>query len=283
MKKKCLLTVFVTLLCCFQLTSQNGKLNSAKKSLNSSNTTSNTSVSITTSRNTTTVSNNNMFADDIENPFLRAVWYVFGYTVFAVFVESPWEKGKRMSDAEIANYPYKKPSYGNFIYTNTTDYNITRFDIYNRFLVENKQLYGNNLGVNFRFLKRFALDANYVVFREKLATNTTNFEMFSSLLKYHRVRTQRFDAWFGIGFTRVFSSVNKTRALFGFGGELFVTKPISMVASHKWATMNNLPVNTTKLLLKYHIKNYRIAVGYEGFKLGKPKIEAFSIGLEASF
>jgi hypothetical protein len=107
--------------------------------------------------------------------------------------------------------------------------------------------------------------------------------MFSAVLKYHRIRTQRFDAWFGLGFRHIFNDVNKTRFLIGIGGEIFIANPVSLVASHKWATVNSQSVRNTKLLVKYNIKNYRIATGYEQYKLGVSKINAFSIGLEASF
>jgi hypothetical protein len=86
-----------------------------------------------------------------------------------------------------------------------------------------------------------------------------------------------------LGFRHIFNDVNETRFLKGFGGEIFIAKPISLVVSHKWATVNSQSVRNTKLLLKYNIKNYRIATGYEHYKLGVSKINTFSIGLEASF
>ena len=86
-----------------------------------------------------------------------------------------------------------------------------------------------------------------------------------------------------MGVRRIFNDVNETRFLIGFGGEIFIAKPISLVASHKWATVNSQSVRNTKLLLKYNINNYRIAAGYGGYKLGVSKINAFSIGVEASF
>jgi hypothetical protein len=188
-----------------------------------------------------------------------------------------------MHSAEISNYSYKEASYGNFVYTDVTNYNIVRFDMYTHFLIENKKLYGNNFGVDFRFLKRFALDVNYTRFLESIKGEKDSFTMFSALLKYQGIRTQRFDAWFGLGLRHVFSDVNITRLLVGFGGEVFVTKPISLVAFHKWVTINSQSVRNIKLLLKYHVKNYRIAAGYAHYKLGISKINAFSLGVEVSF
>lgn len=274
-KNLCILILFFTFI--FNCFSQEGKLQRAKESLKTSNSSNNSRTVV--SKSSTTNFNN----VDTINPFVAILWYPFLYTVYGVLIESPWEIKGRMHDAEISNYPYKETKYGNFVHTDSTNYNITRFDFYNHFLVENSNLYGNDFGIDFRFFKRFALDLNYTTFLEKVNTNRDSFNMFSALLKYHRIRTQRFDAWFGLGIRRVFNNVNETRFLMGFGADVFITKPISLNFSHKWATLNQQSVRNTKLLLKYHINNYRITSGYEHYTLGISKINAFSLGIEASF
>jgi hypothetical protein len=266
--------------------SQGGKLENAKESLKSTHSNATFNSSTTKIKRTSVVSSSNN--DDTNTSFFDLIfrdilWGIAKYTVYGVAIESSFEREGRMHSAKISNYPYKEAKYGNFIYTDAINYNITRFDVYNHFLIESKNLYGNDFGVDFRFLKRFALDVNYTTFLESIKGEKDSFNMFSTLLKYHRIRTQRFDVWFGLGFRHVFNDVNITRLLIGFGGEVFVTKPISLVASHKWATINSQSVRNTKLLLKYHFKNYRIAAGYAHYKLGVSKINAFSIGIEASF
>lgn len=280
MLKKLLLLVFTFLVVSFQSFSQEGKLNEGKESLKSTSSSTNTT---STSKKSSRRSNNNN-DDSVFGSFFSEIFIkLFAYTAYGVAIESPFENEGRMHDAEIAHYPYESSSHGNFIYTDSINYNITRFDVYNRFLIENKNLYGTNLGVDFRFLKRFSLEADYLSFIEKVNGKRDSFIMFSTLLKYHRIRTQRFDAWFGLGLTHIGSGVNETKFLMGLGGEIFIKKPISLAISHKWATVNSESVNNTKLLLKYHIKNYRIASGYEHYKIGVSKINAFSLGVEVSF
>jgi hypothetical protein len=280
MNKKTHFLSALFVLICFNIFSQEGKLERAKGSLKSTSSSVNSGViAVNSSKSTAT----NTTSSAYENPFIRIVWYAAAYTVYGVFFESPWEMKSSMSVAEISNYPYKESKYGNFIYTDATNYNSTRFDLYNRFLIESKSLYGNDIGVDFRFLKRFALDVNYTAFLEKRNGKRDSFKMFSTLLKYHRIRTQRFDVWFGLGFRHIFNDVKETGFLMGFGGEIFIAKPISLATSHTWATVNNQSVRNTKLLLKYHINNYRISSGYEHYKLGVSKIRTFSMGVEASF
>lgn len=262
--------------------SQEGKLDKAKSSLKKNTSSSFSSSATKKSKSNSTCDLNN---DDVgfENLIFKMVWYAAAYTFYGVFIESPWEMNGRMSSAEFSNYPYKDAKYGNFIYTDSTNYNITRFDLSNHFLIESNNLYGNSFEVDFKFLKRFSLNLNHTTFQENVNGKRDSFNMFSTLLKYHRIRTQRFNLWFGLGFRHVFNDVNKTGLLMGFGSEIFIKKPISIAMSHNWATIGNQSVKNTRLLLKYNIKNYRIASGYQHYKLGVSKIKAFSIGVEASF
>lgn len=263
----------------FQTFSQQEKLGNAKESLKSKN----TSVTIGKTVVHSTESSTTNTADNFGNPLIRVLWYAAAYTFYGIVFESPWEINGRMSDAEISNYPYKESKYGNFVYTDSLNYNLVRFDVYNRFLVESKNLFSIDIGVDFRFFKRFSMNGNYTIFLEKVKDQIDSFNMFSALLKYHRIRTQHFDAWFGIGVRRIFNDVKETRFLMGLGGEVFIVKPISFVTSHKWATVNDQFVRSTKLLLKYHAKKYRFSAGYENYRLGLSEINAFSFGVEASF
>ncbi|QTD36282.1 hypothetical protein JL193_08895 [Polaribacter batillariae] len=181
------LLLIIVLLFSFQITtfSQEGKLKKGKESIKTS-TSSRNSGTVTSKKSASRRSNIN---DDnpARNLFASIVWGIAAYTFYGVLIESPWEINGRMHDAEISNYPYKEARYGNFIYTDSTNYNITRFDITNNFVRESKNLYGNNFGVNFRFLKRFALDVDYLYLFENVNGNRDSFSLYSALLKYYTI------------------------------------------------------------------------------------------------
>jgi opacity protein-like surface antigen len=259
---------------------QDGKLKKAKESLNKSTATVSTSnSSSSTKRGSRNVNDEATFSSFFAGIFIN----LFAYTAYGVAIESPFELDGRMHDAEIANYPYKNPFYGNFIYTDSTNYKTARFDVTTNFVIENSNLYGYNFGANFRFLKRFGLEFDYLHLTEKINTNRDQLSLYSVLINYHRIRTQKLDVWFGLGVMHVGSDVNKTGFGVGVGAEWFVTKPISVKVSHKFTNINSQEVNNTKLLLKYFLKNYHISSGYEHFKIGVSKIDTFSIGVGASF
>lgn len=282
MIKKILIIGFIFCMISIQGFAQEGKLEKGKESLKTSSTSSSSSTTRGNSksrRGSNRDNNDSLLGGFFSEVFLR----FFAYTAYGAVIESPFEKEGRMHYAEISNYPYQESNYGNFVYTDSTNYNIIRFDITNNFVFESSNLYGNNFAVNFRFLKRFALDVDYLYLLEKVNGSKDSFSLSSSLLKYYRVRTQRFDAWFGLGIMYVGSDVHETGFGLGLGAEWFIKKPISLDFSHKWTNINQQEVHKTKMLLKYHIKDYHISSGYKHFKIGVSKIGAFSLGIGASF
>jgi hypothetical protein len=260
--------------------SQSGKLKKGKESLKTTSASSSSSTSSSSSKRSSSSNDKHSIFGTF---FGEIIIKLFAYTAYGVAIETPFEFNGRMHDAEIAHFPYEKSAHGNFIYTDSINYNSTRFDFTNNFVMENSNLHGNNFGVDFRFLKRFSVDFGYLYLTERTRLKRDYFSLYSALLKYHRIRKQNFDAWFGLGVMHVGYDVNKTGFGVGFGGELFVKKPISLLLSHKWTNINNEEVHNTKVLLKYHIKKYHISSGYEHFKIGASKIDAFSVGIGASF
>jgi len=260
----------------FQGFSQSGKLQKAKQSLNTPST--NTSKSVKSSKR-----NSKKVSRSYKNPFAEILVRIALYSTYGIFIETPLERDGKMHDAEIAQYPYKEARYGNFIYTDSINYSIGRFDISNSFVIEDKNLYGNNLNLDFRFFKRMGLEVGYLQLFEKNNGKSDSFSLFSAMVNYHRIRTQKLDVWFGLGIMYVGNNVRKSGFSYGFGAEWFIKKPISLLVSHKSASINQRGVNKTKLLLKYHLKNYHISSGYENFVLAVSTIDAFSIGFGVSF
>ena len=266
---------------------QDGKLNKAKESLKTSNSLSTTRTSNTRSSDSRNSRRSSRARRNRNNDFIFTEFFfrLFAYTTYGVLVETPMEYDGRMHVADISVFPYQDAEHGNFIYTDSldTNYRVARLDVYNHFLLENKNLYGNDFGLEFRFLKRFSLEGNYLQFIEKVNGQTDYFTLYALMAKYHRIRTERFEAWYGIGATYIANDVMETGVTLGLGAELYFKKPISVAVSYKAAFIYNNRVNNTKVLLKYHIKNFRMSSGYQYFTLGDARIKTFSVGLEASF
>lgn len=276
--KKYYLIILLVLITPFQSFSQEGKLKKAKQSLNTTASKPSGNKSIKASSKKID-DNETSLGAQIASVFVK----LFLFVTYETLIESKLEYNGRMHDAEIAAYPYKKPTHGNFIYTDSINYSLARLDVSGNFVIENKNLYGSNLNLDFRFFKRMGLEVDYLQLFEKVNNNVDSFSLYSAMLNYHRIRTQKIDVWFGVGAMHVGDNVNKTGFSFGVGGEWFVTKPISVLTSYKTSKINNRTVSKSKILMKYYINKYNISSGYEHFTLGVSKINTFSIGVGMSF
>jgi len=254
--------------------SQNGKLKEAKESLKDNNST-NTTTTTTTSKSDSNFSN--------DNPFIALFGIIALNITYGIAIESTFELNTKMHNAEISAFPYKSKAYGNFVYADSiNDYALARLDISNNLVLESNSLYGNNLNINFKFKKRFDVALGYLQLVERINGQTEGFALFSTMVNYHRIRTQKLDLWFGLGAMYVANDVKEFGFAYGLGAEWFMAKPISLLVSYKGTNINSRTVDKTKVLLKYHIKKYHIATGYEHYTLGVSKVSAFSLGFGMS-
>lgn len=280
--KKLLVIFCVFLLIPIGINSQQGSLESGKNSLQSKE-------SETTKSSTTTRSSrrSNTDDDELDRPIgqliARLFFHIAAYTTYGVLVETPSEKNTKMHDAEIANYPYQKPYHGTFIYTDSTNYKTTSLSISSSVVRQHKDLFGVNTSLNFRFLQRFDAELGYLYLTEHTPTKNDSYSLYSVMLNYHRVRTQKVAVWYGIGAMYVGDEVAALRPALGVGAQWFVKKPISLKAMHKWAYINDETVGKTSFLLNYHLKKTTISSGYSEFKIGTSIVKTFSLGVGLTF
>ena len=259
--------------------SQNGKLDNAKKKLNQKTELTSTSITNSTTKNKSKKGK----VRNYDNPLVDILYKMTLGLVYGIAIESNYEKNTKMHNAKISHYPYKDLSnIGNYTYTDSTNYALARLDISNNFILESKNLFGNDLVINYKY-NRFDFAVNYSELLEKVENKTTNFSLISAMVNYHRIRSQKLDIWFGLGISHVANNVNKSGFTFGVGGEWFVKKPLSLLVSSKFSSINSESINSTKILLKYHIKKYYISSGYQNYNLANSTINAYSLGFGISF
>jgi opacity protein-like surface antigen len=253
---------------------QNGKLDKAKKDLKDE--------PVTTSSTTEVRENRRNIRK--EKPLQNLFTAIALNLTYGVVVETIFERNTEMHYASIAPYPYKSDDYGNFMYADeSNDGVLIRLDIANDFIYESKTLYGNDLNLKFRFAKRFDIELDYLQLIEDVSTGTDGFSMYSALVNYHRVRTQKLDFWFGLGTMYVANDVKEFGFAYTLGTEWFITKPISLTGTYKGTSINQHQVDKTTLQLKYYIENYAVTSGYKHYTIASEGINAFSLGFAVSF
>ncbi|MDY8134956.1 hypothetical protein [Aquimarina sp. 2201CG5-10] len=209
---------------------------------------------------------------------------VFLITTYGTFIETPIEQEHSASTASITKYPYYNSKKGNYSYEWGDDTQMARATITNRFIAENGKLYGNHLNLDIRFLKRISVEADYLqLWEENTNFGDNSLAIYSFLAKYHRVRTERFDAWWGIGATYIGGEVEQLGFTYGAGAELFFAKPLSVEVNFNQTFIESETVNKFNALLNYHAGRFKFSGGYEHLKIGAPDFSMFSAGVGVSF
>lgn len=255
-----------------------GKLDKAEKSL-SKKTKSNSSNP--RSRTYDSSDSGSTFIGDTFGELFISVFWGLSY---GVLFETSIEQEYRASNASFTKYPYYNNNKGNYAYDWGENTTLFKVEISDRYIVENGRLYGNHLKAKLFFAQRISVEGDYL----QLWEDNTNFgnnalAMYQFLAKYHRVRTERFNAWWGLGATHVDGEVDETGFTYGLGAELFFAKPMSIESSFTQTLINDQTINQFEALLNYHLGRCQVSGGYEYLTLGNQNFSMLSVGVGLSF
>lgn len=227
--------------------------------------------------------------NDSESHFLTEVVgglfvQLFAYTVYGIAIETPYEKGHQASNAYLSKYPYHNLKQGNYTYTWNQDTPIFRTSLSARYISENRRLKGSQLQMDMRFLKRLGLEIDYLQLWEHNPNyGNDHLAIYTTLAKYHRVRTEKFNAWWGLGTSYIDGAVDQFGFTYGFGAELFFAKPMSLEANFNQTFINNETVNKLNGLINYHLNTYKLIVGYNHLKIGNQNFSTVTLGAGVFF
>ena len=277
--KKCVFLILLTLLICTKTHSQS-KIKKAETSLQKKETVSKSINSNHSNRESNNKSRGSFVSDVIGGLFID----IFAFSVYSIAIESPFESGNPASYAYLSKYPYNHSKKGSFTYDWDSSLPLFRNSLTARYISENTRLKGAQVNLDIQFLKRLGLEANYL----QLWENNPNFgydnlAMYSLLAKYHRIRTEKLSAFWGIGTTYIDGHVERFGFTYGLGAELFFAKPLSLEANFNQTLMNNQTVNKFNTMLNYHIKQYTVIGGYEHLRIGNQNFSTVTLGLGVFF
>ncbi|MDN3664633.1 hypothetical protein ACFFU1_00220 [Algibacter miyuki] len=262
-----------------------GKIDKAEKSLKKEFTPK--TITSSTPKETNSYYNNNSssFADETLTEIVGGLFIqLFAYTAYGLAIESPFEMDHKASNAFLTKHPYNNSSTGHYSYDWQEDSEIFTTSIATRFIFETNKINGNHLNVDMNFFQRFGLELDYLQLWEKNTNfGNDNLAIYTALAKYNRVRTERFNAYWGLGAAYVDGAVNKFGFTYGLGAELFFMKPFSLESNFNQVLVNNHTVNKFNALLNYYKKQYKFSLGYEYLKLGDVEFSTISAGIGVAF
>jgi len=269
--------LFIVLLF-FQHNFGQGKLDKAEKSLKKS------IEQINWDNNTSYPSRNSNSYPDNDNPILlglgRLLVEVGLYVTYYTLVETPIERKRAASTAFITKYPYFNSKKGNYSYEWGVDTGLFTASFRNNFIVENSKLYGNHFSTELRFFKRISLETDYLqLWEQNTFFGDNSLAIFTAFAKYHRIRTEKFNAYWGIGTSYIAGEVKELGFTYGLGAEYFFATPMSIEANFNQSSFKYDTTTKFNTLLNYHIDRFKLSGGYESFSIGAVNFSTFSIGM----
>ena len=212
--------------------------------------------------------------------FGEAFLYLTYYSLF----EFPSEVEGRASQASITKYPYYRSKKGNYNYELDDNQSVFRTELVVRYVSESNDLKSLDLNVDLRFEKRIGIVLGYRQLWEKNTEfGNDHLALYSILLNYHRVRTEPFDLWWGIGTSYIDGTVNQFGFTYGIGAELFFAKPLSLGVNFNQTFINSETINKFDILFNYHINRYKATGGFDQLKIGTQKFTSLTLGVGVVF
>lgn len=203
---------------------------------------------------------------------------------YEVLFEFPGEEELPMSEASITKYPYYTSKKGNYNYELDDNFRVFRAEFVGRYVSESNDIKSMDLNLDLRFEKRVGIDFGYRKLWEKNPEfGNDQLGLFNLLVNYHRIRSEQFDLWWGIGTTYVGGNVRKFGFTYTVGAEWFIAKPISMEMNFNQTFINAETVDKFNIFLNYHLNRYKLTGGYDQLKLGSQKFTSLTFGVGVFF
>ena len=210
---------------------------------------------------------------------MKGIAEVFLYITYYSTIGN-YSTEKHLSN-KVTKYPYYNKRSGNYESTDSGFHtkNHFRFDLDYQFLYSNKNLVGNHFKCNIRPFQYFYLQAEYHALTEHNNDSShSKLSMFNFNFCYDRLRFEKFNLGWKLGMCYISNNVNAGGFSGGLDAEAFLIKPFSLCASKQWGAIHGVAVNEFELAGKYHLKRFKIQLGYEHLKIGSPVYNYIFLG-----
>ena len=217
---------------------------------------------------------------DNYNPLTDILGWFVSEITYGILVESFFEKDTPMHDAGLTPYPYFYNREGNYTYDK--DAVPFRLEVNSSYHLAPKQKYFWNADANLRLLKRFSIQLAYV----KLPQTTGSTEYLSQTdisFSYHRIRTRRFDLWYGLGAMFSDNPSNHNGVSYHIGAELFLPEHLSVEGQAHWAYFDPVIIKNYQVQVNYFISHWRLTAGLKNYRYPDNRINSIGLGLKYYF
>ncbi len=213
------------------------------------------------------------------NPLRDIVGWFLAEITYGILIESFLEKDTPMHNAGITPYPYFYNNEGNYTYNRKPV--PFRMEIHaDGHLTPVKDYFGST-GFKLRFLKRASIQIDYVKLPGSLRNDYLSQTDIS--FSYHRIRTRRFDLWYGLGTMFAENPTNHNALTYHIGSELFIRNHLSVEGQAHWAYFNPVTIKNYQIQLNYFLSHWRFAVSLKKFRFPGNRINSAGLGIKYNF
>ena len=234
---------------------------------------------VKSNQSVTSSSKSSSDSEDV-GPFVEILGYVFlGFFKYGMIGD--YENENHLYN-DLSPYPYCNQTIGNYheSATDTIQRKFFRWEVKDKFLYSDKNLYGNHLEIKIRAAQyiHFQTDFFQVYEFQKIEKTSDRLALYYVNLGYDRIRTERFNFGWTLGASYVGGEIKKAGFSYGLHAEYFMNQKVSFGIDSKWSKINSQPVNSLGIDGKFHKKNYFIAIGYQHLKIATTTYNFVSLG-----
>jgi hypothetical protein len=179
-------------------------------------------------------SNSSINSEDI-GPIVEILSYVFlGFFKYGMIGD--YENENHLYN-NLSTYPYCSQTIGNNneSATVTIQRKFFRWDVKDKFLYSNKNLYGNHLEVKIRAAQYIHFQTDFFQVHEfqKIENTNDRFALYYVNLGYDHIRTEQFNVGWTLGASYVGGEIKKAGFSYGLNAEYFMNKKICFAIDSK--------------------------------------------------
>lgn len=157
-------------------------------------------------------------------------------------------------------------------------------EIRSHYFAESLEMYGSHAHLRFSPTRAISIEGNYFNFNERLETGLVdNLQFYTLSLNYYRVRTPKFNLYWGGGFIGMTRDRNYNSACGNLGLSYYFERPVSLHADAQFSSINGNFVALHQYRLQFHVKRPYMYVGYQQTDVGNQHINAIIGGLGIHF
>ena len=213
------------------------------------------------------------------NPLRDFFGWILSEITYGILIESFLEKDTPMHDAGITPYPYFYKDEGNYTYDNNPV--PFRLEVNTSGHLAPAKTYFGSTGVKLRFLKRASVQIDYV----KLPGNPADDYVSQTGISfsYYRIRTRRFDLWYGLGTMFAENPSGHNALTYHIGSELFIRHHLSVEGQAYWAYFEPVTIKNYQLQINYFLSHWRFNAGIKNYIITGNHINSIGFGIKYYF